>query len=156
MRIMRSSLLAALLRTAKLSIIAAGLTLASCDSPADTSVDAYALATVNNQVLPAPYPDPAMPAGVFQVTAGELVLRDDGTFSGRFTVACAPSTVPGDTCHVDDPEQILQGSYSREEGWLELGGGRYPAEFTDAAVLVRIFVPAYMGYFPEYNLRFTR
>jgi hypothetical protein len=153
---MRSSLLAALPRAAKLSIVAAGLALASCDSPTETSVDAYALATVNNQALPAPYPDPTMPAGVFQVTAGELVLRDDGTFSGSFTVACAPSTAPGNTCQVDDPEQSLQGTYSREEGWLELGGGRFPAVFTDALVSVRIFVPASLGYFPEYNLRFTR
>lgn len=153
---MRNSPLAALPRAAKLFVVAAGVTLAGCDLPTKSSVETYELATVNQQALPAPYPDPLMPAGTFRVTAGELMLHEGGTLSGSFTVACAPSTNPGNTCTVDDPEAEFEGAYSREEGWLELGGRRYPAEFTSGAVSVRIFVPAYQGYYPEYNVRFTR
>ncbi len=153
---MRNPLLAARSRAAALFVVAVCVTLAACDLPTRSSVDVYALATVNQQALPAPYPDPLMPAGQFTVTAGALVLQDDGTLSGSFTVSCAPSTDPGTTCHVDDPEQGFEGGYSREEGWLELGGRRYPAEFTGGAVSVRIYVPSYLGYYPEYNLRFTR
>lgn len=153
---MRNSLLAALPRAAKFFAVAAGMALAACDQPAGSSVETYELATVNQQALPAPYPDPLMPAGQFRVTAGQLVLYDDGTMSGSFTVACAPSSNPGSTCQVDDPEEDFAGSYSREEGWVELGSRRYPAEFTNGAVSVRIFVPSYVGYYPEYNVRFTR
>jgi hypothetical protein len=153
---MRTSLSVALPRAARLFIVTAGVILAACDLPTKTSVDSYELATVNQQALPAPYPDPLIPAGQFHVTAGQLLLHDDGTHSGSFTVACAPSNDPGTTCHVDDPEESFQGTYSREEGWMELSGRRYPAEFTSGAVSVRIFVPSYQGYFPEYNLRFTR
>jgi hypothetical protein len=147
--------LAALPRAAKLVVIAAGLVLAACDLPTNSSDDTYTLATVNQQALPAPYPDPRMPSGMFRVTAGELVLGDDGTFTGSYSVVCAP-TGPGTTCQVNDPHEEFQGSYSREEGWLELAGARYPAEFSRGAVSVRVFVPAYQGYYPEYNLRFTR
>ena len=153
---MRSSLLATLPRAAAFVAVAAGLMLTSCDLPTKSSVDAYALATVNNQALPGPYPHPEFPVGTFQVTAGELALRDNGTFSGSFTVACAPNLPTSTTCEVGEPDESFQGAYSREEGWLELFGRRYPAEFTDAAVSVRIYVPAYMGYYPEYNIRFTR
>ena len=153
---MRNLLLAALPRAAKLCLVSACVALAACDLPTRSSVDRYQLTTVNQQALPAPYPDPLMPADQFRVTGGELTLHDDGTASGSFSVACVPSSNPGNTCQVDDPEQEFEGAYSREEGWMELGGRRYPAEFTSRAVSVRIFVPSYMGYYPEYNVRFTR
>ncbi|HEX5870630.1 MAG TPA: hypothetical protein VFY65_09455 [Longimicrobium sp.] len=155
---MRISPLAALPRAAKLFAVAACVALASCggDTPTKASADTYVLATVNQQALPAPYPDPLMPAGHFRVTAGTLVLQDDGTLTGNFYVGCAPSSNPGFSCQVEDPEQSFEGSYSREEGWLELGGRRYPAEFTGNGVSVRIFVPSYVGYYPEYNVRFIR
>lgn len=153
---MRNTLLTARTRAAKFLVLAVGVALAGCDLPTSSANNRYQLATVNQQALPAPYPDPLMPVGTFRVTAGRLRLHDDGTLSGSFSVECVPSNNTGNTCHVDDPEQEFEGAYSREEGWLELGERRYPADFSGGAVLVRIFIPSYMGYFPEYNVRFTR
>lgn len=153
---MGNTVLAVLPRAANLLFVAAGLALAGCDLPTKTSAENYTLATVNQQALPGPFPDPRMPVGVFRVTAGKLVLHDDGTHSGSFTSVCAQSSTPLHTCEIDDPVQRFEGTYSREEGWLDFGDRRYPAEFTSGAVSVRIYIPAYMGYFPEYNLRFTR
>lgn len=153
---MRNTWIAALRRTTAFAAVSAGVVLAGCDLPTKSSNDVYILASVNDQSLPSDYPDPLMPAGQFRVTAGRLTLDDDGTYSGTFTVACAPSSGPGSSCQVDDPEQDFQGAYSREEAWMEVGSRRYPATFTNNAVSVRIYVPSYVGYYPEYNLRFTR
>lgn len=153
---MRNTWIAALRRTTAFATLSASLVLAGCDLPTKSSNDVYVLASVNDRSLPSDYPDPMMPAGQFRVTAGRLNLDDDGTYTGSFTVACAPSDLPGSTCQVDDPEQDFAGPYSRAEGWMEVGGRRYPAEFTDNAVSVRIYVPSYVGYYPEYTLRFTR
>jgi hypothetical protein len=153
---MRPPRLSALSRATTLLGLAAGLTLAACALPTGSSNETYVLASVNDRALPSDYPDPMMPAGQFRVTAGRLSLDDDGTYTGRFTVSCAPSDFSGSTCHVDDPEQDFEGTYSREEEWMDVGGRRYPAEFTNGAVSVRIYVPSYVGYYPEYTLRFTR
>jgi hypothetical protein len=153
---MRNTWIAALRRTTAFAALAAGLLLAGCENPGTATEDEYELRTVNDRPLPAAYPDPLMPAGQFRVTAGTLVLEDEGRLVGTFTVGCEPDLPPGSTCTVEEPRQEFQGTYSREEGWMEFGGRRYPAEFTSGAVSVRIFVPSYLGYYPEYNLRFTR
>lgn len=130
--------------------------LAACGDPAGSSAGAYTLRTVNEQALPAAYPDPLVPQGTFLVTAGELVLEEGGVYRGSLTIGCAPSLPAGTTCTVTEPDQPIEGTYSRAEGWLRLGERQYPAEFADRSVSVRIFIPQYMGLFPEYALRFTR
>jgi hypothetical protein len=153
---MRYSWLSALRRAAAFATLAAGMVLAGCGDPGGPSKEKYTLATVNNQPLPAAYPDPRIPADQFQVAGGTIVLEDEGRFTGSFTLQCRSDLPAGTTCTVSDPEQELKGAYSRAEGWMEIGGRQYPAVFENAAVSVRIFVPAYLGYYPEYNLRFTR
>lgn len=153
---MRHSWLSALRRAATFATLAVGMVLAGCGDPGGPSKEEYTLRTVNNQPLPAAYPDPFMPADHFQVSGGKLVLKDGGRFMGSFTVQCRSDLPAGTTCSVSEPELGLEGAYSRAEGWMEISGRRYPAEFENAAVSVRIFIPAYLGYYPEYNLRFTR
>lgn len=143
-------------RALVLCTIAAGAVLAGCEDPGGPSTDVYALATVNQQALPAEYPDPLIPQGTFVVTAGELVLEDDGTLRGSFTVGCRSALPEGTTCTVSQPRQAFQGSYSRAEGWMQLGESRYPAQFEDRSVSVRVFIPQYRGIYPEYALRFSR
>lgn len=153
---MHHSRLSTLRRAATFATLAACMVLAGCGDPGGPSEEEYTLRTVNNQPLPAAYPDPFMPADEFQVSGGTLVLEDEGRYTGSFTVQCRPNPPAGSTCTVSEPEQGFEGAYSRAEGWMEIGGRRYPAEFEDASVSVRIFIPAYLGYYPEYNLRFTR
>jgi hypothetical protein len=153
---MRHSRLSALRRAATFATLAVGMVLAGCGDPGGPSQEEYTLRTVNNQPLPAAYPDPFMPADEFQVSGGEIILQDGGRYIGSFTVQCRSNLPEGTTCTVDEPEQVFEGAYSRAEGWMEIGSRRYPAVFENAAVSVRIFIPAYLGYYPEYNLRFTR
>jgi hypothetical protein len=153
---MRHSLSAALRRAATLLVLAAAVGPAGCAEGLGPSSDEYTLRTVNDQPLPAAYPDPFMPAGQFLVTAGAIVLEDDGLLSGSFTLRCGSGLPETSTCVVDDPEQEFTGSYSREEGWMQLGERRYPAEFENGRVSVRILIPSYLGYYPQYDLRFTR
>ncbi|HEX6038801.1 hypothetical protein [Longimicrobium sp.] len=150
---MRKTWLSALPRA--LTLLITGALLAGCKDPGGASIETYTLASVNQQALPTTYPDPLLPQG-FVVTAGELMLKDGGMLSGSFTIACAPGQPAGSTCSVTQPRQTFAGTYSREESWVKLGDRFYPAEYGENYVRFRIYIPQYVGFYPEYDVRFNR
>jgi hypothetical protein len=149
-----------------LASVAAGFmtlgALAGCgDWPVDLEGESYVLAHINGQ-LPGPYPDPALSPDVFEVTAGTLTLRANGTLSLELVVRCRSPLPTGTQCSVEgDGREIMLGRYERapgaDDGVVELAGRSYPASFGSGRVTVVIGNPPSMGFSgPRYTLEFRR
>jgi hypothetical protein len=138
----------------------AALTVAvpACDSPTDVGGTVYTLATVNEQALPAPFPDPYLPPGTFEVTSGTLTLRPDGTFSQTLVMRCRTPQPSGGECEVHgDGRVTTEGSYSRTAGSVSFDDREFPASFEPALVTIDLGFPASHGAFmPRFVLAYRR
>jgi len=132
------------------------LTLGACDdSTAGPEGEVYELETINGNALPGPYPDPMGCCTSFEVVAGELTLRSNGTLTQELTVRCKTCTVTG------DGKESAEGTYSRTEAYVEYPGGpfgksRFPADFADDAVTIHVGYPPSHGLFPSFDLVYRR
>lgn len=131
--------------------------LPACGDGPTESKEQYTLVTVNDKPLPAAYPDPLMPQGSVNVSAGTLTLKADGTLSGSFTMQCPTPAPPGTTCEITgDGKSSFEGTYNRAEGHVVIAGRQYLAVFGSNRVDITIQLPAYTGYWPTYRLYFKR
>jgi hypothetical protein len=140
------------------SIAVAGLLATGCDSPVDLDPDLYTLTGVNGQSLPAPYPDPFLPAdSPLQVASGTLRLNDDTTVVMELVIQCATSLPPGMTCEVEgDGRRTHKGYYSVPDQFVHLDGRTYPAEFHADLVRITIQIPHSMGAWRVFVVEFRR
>ena len=138
---------------AGLAVFAAAV-LAGCDSPADSDEQRYTLRSVAGVRLPAP--DPASKA--VDITAGALVLRDDGTLTEEMTVRCRSSLPPGTSCEVTNGgRSSREGTYSRAEGWVSFGPFPLPASFEDRRIVIQYGCPPSVGFScPQFEARYER
>jgi hypothetical protein len=140
-----------------LTLLITGALLAGCKDPGGSSGEVYRLDMVNQRPLPTDFPDPLLPQGTYVVTAGELVLEDDRTLSGSFTMACRPDLPAGTPCGVgNNPRRTFKGTYSREDKSVVMGERRYQIQFSERVVTMRIVIPSYEDFYPVYYVRFSR
>jgi hypothetical protein len=139
-------------------IPALSVALSACDSPTDVAGTVYTLATVNEQALPAPFPDPYLPPETFEVTSGTLTLRPDGTFSQALVMRCRTPQPSGGECEVHgDGRVTTEGSYSRTAGSVSFDDRQFPATFEPALVKIDLGFPASHGAFmPRFVLEYRR
>src|SRR5690606_24232443 len=77
-----------------------------------------------------PYPDPIAPIDAFEVVEGTPTLRSDGTLRWEFVARCRTNLPPGTECHMEgDGRTVVEGTYSRAEGRVEIASRSYPASF---------------------------
>jgi hypothetical protein len=147
----------AVLRSFGLGAALVALVPACGDSPVAPIGDVYHLATVNGEPLPGPFPDPQLPPNTFEVTAGTLTLRADGTLHQTLTMRCRTPLPAGTECHVDAPHHVYHGRHSRAEGHVELGGREFQADFQANRVTITLSYPPSMGFFmPTFVLEYRR
>lgn len=136
----------------------------ACDSPVDEGPERYALVTVNEQPLPAPYPDPFLypqgtqpSEGVVQVATGTLDLRANGALRMELVMQCASQRPAGTQCEVEgDGRNVYEGSYSLSEDRVQIGDRQYPAQYASDRVEITIQVPPSEGVWPTFALEFRR
>jgi hypothetical protein len=138
-------------------LLATAAVTAACDSsPVTPGDETYALVSVDAQPLPAPLPDPLAPVNMFEVTAGSLTLRRDGTFVKRYTARCRANLPPNVECSVSGDGPQVTGTYSRADGWLQLDGRYYTAAYEQHRVVVEVALPPSIGLYPRFTAEFTR
>ena len=141
-----------------------GVGIAGCDSPVDQGPEPYTLVTVNQQSLPAPYPDPFLypqgsqpSGGAFQVASGELVLGADGALGMELVMQCASPPPAGTECDIEgDGRNVYEGSYSLDQDWVQIGDRQYPVGYGPDSVEITIQVPPSAGMWPMFVLEFQR
>jgi hypothetical protein len=130
----------------------------ACDSPTELVGTAYDLTAVNGQMVPAPFPDPFLPPDTFEVVAGTLVLRPDGTFAQDLTIRCKTPQPVSSECQVEGDGRVrTEGHYSRTEGSVVVGGRQFPATFRlDEVTIDLVFPPGQGALMPRFLLEFHR
>jgi hypothetical protein len=128
-----------------LAPILALVLLGACDSTAPSG-DVYALASINGEPLPGPYP-----AGdfhqVLEVTAGGITLHADGTFESWWRIRCKSDLPQGSECEVTNDREEMSGTYT--PGSVSFtGGATFDADFEETRVVVYMRTPPSMGFAP--------
>lgn len=140
------------------SMAIVGFAAAGCDSPVDLDPDLYTLTSVNEQSLPAPYPDPYLPTdSQLAVASGTLRLNDDGTLDMELVIQCASPLRPDTTCEVEgDGRRAHRGHYSPWDDYVHIEARQYPAEFLEDRVRITFQKPMSQGLGPVYVAEFRR
>jgi hypothetical protein len=125
------------------SILAATALLAGCGDSSGPDGETYVLQSIGGDALPAPYaPDLLIyrPPSAFEVIAGSLTLRPDGTLTETMQLRCRnPLPVGFTECDVGDGRNSREGTYSRADESVVFDNGaefetdprraRFPATF---------------------------
>lgn len=147
-------------------VLAGVLGFVGCDSPVDEGPEPYALVTVNEQSLPAPYPDPFLyPQGspqpsegaALEVASGTLDLGANGTLRMELVMQCASPPPAGTECEIEgDGRNVYDGTYSLSEDRVQIGDRQYPVVYGSDSVEITIQVPPSAGVWPRFVLEFRR
>jgi hypothetical protein len=139
-----------------LAPILALVLLGACDSTAPSG-DVYALATINGEPLPGPYPDPHF-SQVLEVTEGGITLHANGTFESWWRIRCQSDLPQGSECEVTNDLEEMSGTWS--PGSITFFGGStatFEADFEETRVVIHVVTPPSMGFSsPPFVLEFRR
>lgn len=88
---------------------------------------------------------------------GTPTLRSDGTLRWEFVARCRTNLPPGTECHMEgDGRTVVEGTYSRAEGRVEIASRSYPASFETDRVTITLGGALSLGFVATFVLEFRR